>query len=423
MQNIKDKILALSPAILFLIGTAILGSTIAGGVYIFNVAKNKCVGTACDTSTTFGTSTTSSPFHFNEPEQNPKIEDICGDNICGANEELYQNVCPRDCGGASIPPAINSFVATPNTIDAGKTVVLSWSSDAIFCAPSDTGTRWRWPGGAPKGEMVTDPLSSSQIYSITCMGKDGGMSTKSVVVSVIPPPVPKLVKEVVKNNVLVSFIAKPDTINAGKMVTLSWSSTNATSCFASGDGASWGWSGARSTKGTQITPPLASDQTYEIRCTGEKGSISKSARVTISSLMDAPTISLSVLPNTIPYGERATLAWIISDASSCTTSNSKGAPEWSGPLPSKSLFGGLKTTRPLTGDQTFTLTCVNGIGASAVTTKKEVTVLVDEASGCTTPSLGGEIQSGSSIEAYQSSSVAYGETCVSEMRKCDNGKL
>ncbi|MBI3634078.1 MAG: hypothetical protein HY228_00485, partial [Candidatus Yonathbacteria bacterium] len=33
------------------------------------------------------------------------------------------------------------------------------------------------------------------------------------------------------------------------------------------------------------------------------------------------------------------------------------------------------------------------------------------------------IQSGSSIEAYQSSSVAYGETCVSEMRKCDNGKL
>src|SRR3989344_4434260 len=165
MQNIKAKILALPPAILFLVGVTILGVTITGGVYVFKATQDVCTGPSCDPSPAF------TPFQFNDPDQIPQIEDVCGDNICGVNEEIYQNVCPRDCGGVTIPPIIDSFVATPSTIDAGKSVTLSWSSDAIFCAPSDEGAPWgrRWPGGAPKGEVVTDALSSSQEYSITCM--------------------------------------------------------------------------------------------------------------------------------------------------------------------------------------------------------------------------------------------------------------
>ena len=145
MQAVKDKVFALPPTILFLIGITILGGAITGGVYIFKSAQNTCAGANCASSTVFA------PFQFTEPEKIPQIEDICGDDVCGGNEELYQNVCPRDCGGIANPPTIETFAATPETINAGKTVTLSWSSDAIFCAPGDEGTPWgrRWPGGAP----------------------------------------------------------------------------------------------------------------------------------------------------------------------------------------------------------------------------------------------------------------------------------
>lgn len=417
MQNIKDKIFALSPAILFLIGITILGGTVAGGVYIFKTTRNTCTGANCVRRTA-----TTTPFNFNEPDKISQIEDVCGDGICGTNEGLYQNVCPRDCGGVAIPPTIDSFVARPDTIKAGKTTTLSWSSDAIFCAPADEGSPWggRWSGGAPKGEMVTNPLFSDQFYSITCMSNNGGMAKESVAVSVIQPP--PIVKKVVKKEVAISFTATPDTINSGKTAKLSWSSINATTCSAGGDGASWGWSGIRPTAGNQVTPPLTSNQTYTIKCTGNDGSASKKVTVNVSSLATAPYLSFNALPDAIPYGEKATLAWIISDAESCTTSNSGEYPEWTGPLPSKSLFGGLKSTRALTLDQTFTITCTNGTGTATATTVKSVAIAVSAPSSCTL-SPWGEIQSGSSIDAYLTSTVAYGETCASEKRNCLNGKL
>lgn len=416
MQNIKAKIFALPPAILFLIGITILGSAITGGVYIFKATRNICAGADCVPSTAF------TPFQFTEPEKIPQIEDVCGDDVCGGNEELYQNVCPRDCGGVATPPTIETFAATPEIINAGKTVTLSWSSDAIFCAPGDDGTPWgrRWPGGAPKGEITTDPLSSSQIYSIACMSKNGGISTKSVIVSVIQPPPPPA--PIIKNNTDVTLTARPETINSGETAKLSWVSINATNCSASGDGESWGWSGIRPTSGTQTTPPLTSNQTYIIKCTGRNGSSSKKITVNVSSTATAPSISFSTIPTTVPYGGKATLAWRISNANSCITSNSGSYPEWTGVLPLKSLSGGLKTTPPLTSTGTFTITCTNGAGGSTATTTKNVTILVSEALGCIAPG-GKEIPSGSSIEAYLTSSVAYGGTCVSETRNCLNGKL
>ena len=33
------------------------------------------------------------------------------------------------------------------------------------------------------------------------------------------------------------------------------------------------------------------------------------------------------------------------------------------------------------------------------------------------------VASGSTIEAFSSSSVAYGESCLSEVRSCENGEL
>ncbi len=74
----------------------------------------------------------------------------------------------------------------------------------------------------------------------------------------------------------VSLSASPTTINPGGSSTLTWSSTNATSCTASG-----AWSGTRATSGTQSVSPT-STSTYTLTCTGTGGSGNASATVTVN---------------------------------------------------------------------------------------------------------------------------------------------
>ena len=77
---------------------------------------------------------------------------------------------------------------------------------------------------------------------------------------------------------------KSDQRTSGSGSTLSWSSTNATSCTASG-----AWSGSQATSGTESTGALSSTSTYTLTCTGTGGSVSQSATVTVAA--SAPTPS------------------------------------------------------------------------------------------------------------------------------------
>ncbi len=68
----------------------------------------------------------------------------------------------------------------------------------------------------------------------------------------------------------------PITINQGKSATLTWTSTNATSCIATG-----GWSGEKPTSGTFTTQVLATAQNYILTCTGNQGTATDSVTVNI----------------------------------------------------------------------------------------------------------------------------------------------
>jgi hypothetical protein len=70
-----------------------------------------------------------------------------------------------------------------------------------------------------------------------------------------------------------SLSANPTSIKVGKSATLSWSSTNATSCTGSGFTAS-GTSGS-----TGVTPSATT--TYSITCSGNGGSAKATATVTV----------------------------------------------------------------------------------------------------------------------------------------------
>jgi hypothetical protein len=74
------------------------------------------------------------------------------------------------------------------------------------------------------------------------------------------------------------FSASAEQVVAGEQVTLSWSSTNATTCTATGD-----WSGSRPTAGTATMGPMSTGATYRLECSGSGGEVERQVTIAVSS--------------------------------------------------------------------------------------------------------------------------------------------
>jgi hypothetical protein len=88
----------------------------------------------------------------------------------------------------------------------------------------------------------------------------------------------------------VSISANPASITSGGSSTLSWNSTNTTSCTASGV-----WTGTKATSGSQSVSPTATS-TYNLSCTGIGGTANASATVTVTASggdTTPPTVSIT----------------------------------------------------------------------------------------------------------------------------------
>jgi hypothetical protein len=160
----------------------------------------------------------------------------------------------------------------------------------------------------------------------------------------------------------VSLVASPTSVPPGGSSTLTWSSTDATSCTASNVGAEGStWAGPKPTSGSDVRGPLTATATYSLACTGPGGTASQAVTITVTSA-PVPTVSLTATPTTIAAGQSTTLAWSSTNAASCTATGG-----WSGAQP---LSGELVVLTASTA--TYTLTCA-GAGGSAA---KSVTVTV-----------------------------------------------
>src|SRR3989344_1631790 len=76
----------------------------------------------------------------------------------------------------------------------------------------------------------------------------------------------------------ISISANSTSVSYNASATLTWSSTNATSCSASGN-----WSGVKTTSGNESTGSLTSSKIYTLTCSGVGGSVSNSAAVTVGT--------------------------------------------------------------------------------------------------------------------------------------------
>lgn len=75
-----------------------------------------------------------------------------------------------------------------------------------------------------------------------------------------------------------TFTATPTSVRSGQQATLSWSATNATSCTASN-----GWTGAKTSSGSQSVGPLFAPTMFELTCNGPGGSVDSSVSVSLTA--------------------------------------------------------------------------------------------------------------------------------------------
>jgi hypothetical protein len=156
----------------------------------------------------------------------------------------------------------------------------------------------------------------------------------------------------------VTLSASPTSVSAGGTSTLSWSTTHASACTASGS-----WNGAKAVTGSEGTGALSANATYTLSCTGEGGSGQASTTVTVSNASPAPTVTLGASPTIVASGGSSTLTWSTANATSCTASGG-----WSG----AKATSGTQGTGALAATTSFTLNCTGGGGSA----QSSVTVTV-----------------------------------------------
>ncbi len=247
---------------------------------------------------------------------------------------------------------VPTLTLTPATIALGGSSTISWSSiQAASCTASGS-----WSGAkAPSGSAVLQPAAAGPgTYTLTCVDSAGTSAANSVVLTATSGAVPTA-----------NLTAPSTSVHVGQSITLTWSSSSATSCLASGS-----WSGPLATSGTEtITPSVVGPETFNLTCSGLGGtSETKSLTLSVTSAVvkpAAPTLTLGAA--TIPADTTTSISWVSGNASDCSASGNANADQtgWYGTLSSSGTYSITPTS---TGTFTYSLSCSNSAGESPTTT-------------------------------------------------------
>ncbi len=251
-------------------------------------------------------------------------------------------------------PTTTTLGAAPSSATAGTAVNLTATVAEVGASSVPTGTVTFKDGSTSLGSMTlngtgvavysTSSLSVG-VHSITATyGGDpanGGSGSSAATVTISAAAAPT-----------VTISVAPTSITVGQSATLTWSSTDATSCTASN-----AWAGSEAVSGTMSeTPTAAGTLSYVLTCTGAGGSANATATLTATAPPPAPTVTIAVSPTSITVGQSATVTWSSTNASSCTASGA-----WSG---AEATSGTMSVTPSSSGAASYTLAC-SGAGGTA----------------------------------------------------------
>ena len=159
--------------------------------------------------------------------------------------------------------------------------------------------------------VTASSTAGTYTYSLSCVDASGtGTGTTSVSVGPVPAPT-------------VNLIVTPSTVQPGQVATLVWSSTNATSCTASGGDTTDGWSGAEKTSGTFIVtaPTVTGQYSYILTCTGPQNLTGAGTAILTVSTSATPTVTLTATPTSVAVGGSSDLTWSSTNVQNCTASS------------------------------------------------------------------------------------------------------
>lgn len=145
----------------------------------------------------------------------------------------------------------------------------------------------------------------------------------------------------------VELNVSPGQVGLSEPATLTWSSTDATECTASGP-----WSGARAASGSeQVSESSPSRPVYAIECAGPGGRSGKSVELIVGEILP---VAMSFDPPVTDTHHDSTLTWDVPGAAECTASGA-----WSGPV---APSGTLKASRSIEGDYVYGISCTGPTG-------------------------------------------------------------
>ncbi len=192
-------------------------------------------------------------------------------------------------------PTVDTFYANPNTVDAGQTTTLYWTStNADYCeeTPGTTGFAHAGhlqPNGNTPTVSLLPPASSCNgsgqcimNFSLTCVGPAGPSPARSASVTVMEPGI--------------TISASPERVPYGGSTTVSWNATNVNSCSLEKNSKPWNPSGVvltansgRVVKGSATDSNITNQTTYTITCVNNVTSISASANLSASTIVNVIT--------------------------------------------------------------------------------------------------------------------------------------
>ena len=152
----------------------------------------------------------------------------------------------------------------------------------------------------------------------------------------------------------VSISAASTIINYNASTTITWRSTNASSCSVAANSNS-SWSSA--TSSSQSSGPLATTTIFTLSCTNANGAISTSTTVSVTPPL---SVTISASPASVSYDTSAFLSWNSTGTKSCNITDNNGNYEAAG-----TSTGSALSYYTLLSDTTFLISCTGSNGKFA----------------------------------------------------------
>lgn len=201
-------------------------------------------------------------------------------------------------------------------------------------------------------DKYSDPVSQNTTYEYRVVANNASGSTISTNTLFMSATEANCSQPAPPDPPTLDVIASPTAVAYGGASTISWTSTNATSCTVGGQGG---------TSGSFSTGPLTADTTYNGSCTGAGGTANDTVTVTVAA--SSMIFDLTADAASVTYGGSTTIRWTSSNCTTITITTQ---------APTGNATGNF-STGPLTANATYNGSCTGAGG----TLNDSVTVTVN----------------------------------------------